>query len=132
MSIFSTARLIAVVGFWEVLCDPALTEFQLHRFAWTVSSKNTRGADFIGWKLVEVQYYRAQQRVPCGTGFPQRIVIDAGFSPNDPLNYGPYTNQYGNTFYGVPYEANTLCSDVTATTVTSVRNGQVSTNTTSK
>jgi len=99
---------------------------------WYVTSRNTWGADFIGWKLATVQYYRAQTRVPCGTRFPQQMVIDAAYSPENPSNYGPYTDDHGDNFYGVPYEVNTLGGDITATTVTSVRNGQVATNTTWK
>jgi hypothetical protein len=60
------------------------------------------------------------------------MVIDAAFSPNNPLNYGKYINNSGGTFYGVPYEVNTLGASITATTATSVRNGKTSTNTTWK
>jgi hypothetical protein len=88
------------------------------------------GPDWIGWKLAPVQYYRSKNRVPCGSSFLQQMVIDAALSPENPSNYGPYTNEKGNSFYGVPYEVNTLGANITATTVTSVRNGQTSTNTT--
>jgi hypothetical protein len=102
-------------------------------FAWTVSSKNTWGADFIGWTLAAVQYYRSQKRVPCGSSFLQKTVIDAAYSPNNPSGYGgPYTSQYGQNFYGVAYETNTLGANITATTVTSSRDGKTSTNTTWK
>ncbi len=101
-------------------------------FAWTVSSQNSWGADFIGWNLVAVRYYRKKKRVPCSSTFQQQMVIDAAFSPNNPSNYGQYTNNSGGTFYGVPYEINTLGAGITATTATSVRNGQTSTNTTWK
>lgn len=97
-------------------------------FAWTVTSKNSWGADFVGWSLAAVRYYRGQKRVPCGSTFLQQMVVDAAFSPNNPTNYGPYTDQYGNNFYGVPYEVNTLAANITATVVTSVRNGKTSSN----
>jgi hypothetical protein len=42
------------------------------------------------------------------------------------------TDNNGNSFYGVPYEVNTLGANITATSVTSVRNGKTSTNTTWK
>jgi hypothetical protein len=97
-------------------------------FGWLVTSKNTWGTDFIGWNLAAVQYYRGKKRAPCSSTWQQQMVIDAAFSPNNPSNYGPYTDQYGNLFYGVPYETNTIRADITATTVTSVRNGKVSAN----
>jgi hypothetical protein len=101
-------------------------------FAWTVSSKNRWGADWIGWKLGAVQYYRTMNRVPCGATFSQQMVIDAAYSPDNTPAYGSYVSKDGNVFYGVPYETNTLGGSITATTVTSVRNGQTSTNTTWK
>jgi len=101
-------------------------------FGWLVSSKNTWGADWIGWFLAPVRYYRAQGRAPCGTTFSQVIVIDAAYSPDNTPAYGSYLNQSGDLFYGVPYETNTLGGNITATTVTSVRNSQISTNTTWK
>lgn len=102
-------------------------------YGWIVTSKNTWGSDFIGWTLAAVQYYRAQKKAPCGTRFYQQAVIDAAYSPDNPSSYsGPYTDESGNTFYGVSYEVNTLGGDITATAVTSVRNGQVATNTTWK
>jgi hypothetical protein len=78
--------------------------------------------------------WTSQDRVaPDGTRFYQQAVIDAAFSPNNPPSYsGPYTISTGQTFYGVPYEVNTLGGDITATEVTSVRNGQVAKNTTWK
>jgi len=60
------------------------------------------------------------------------MVIDAAYSPDNPPSYGPYTDDKGVKFYGVPYEVNTLGGDITGTTVTSIRNGQVATNTTWK
>ncbi len=54
-------------------------------------------------------------------------------SPIPPPTYtGPYTDNAGNVFYGVPYEVNNLGASITATTATSVRNGKISTNTTWK
>jgi hypothetical protein len=100
-------------------------------FGWSVSSKNTWGVDFIGWSLAAVQYYRSQKRVPCGTIFPQALVIDAAYSPDNPSTYpGPFTDTGDNTFYGIPYENNTPKANITATIVSSVRNGKTSTNTT--
>jgi len=97
---------------------------------WFVTNKNTWGPDFIGWKLAAVQYYRTKKKAPCGTRFYQQVVIDAAYSPNNPTSYsGPYTSSNGETFYGVPFETNTLGGDIAATSVTSVRNGQVTTNT---
>ncbi len=101
-------------------------------FGWDANGRNLWGPDLIGWKLSTVQYYRGQNRVPCGTRFPQQMVIDAAYSPDNPSNYGPHTDDNGVNFYGVPYEVNTLGGDITTTTVTSVRNGQVATNTTWK
>ncbi len=101
-------------------------------FAWTVASKNTWGTDFIGWNLAAVRYYRNKKRVPCSSTFPQLIVIDAAYSPNNPPTYSSYLNNDGNLFYGVAYETNTLGASITAATATSVRNGQTSTNTTWK
>lgn len=101
-------------------------------FAWTVSSQNTWGTDFIGWNLAAVQYYRKKKRVPCSSSFQQQMVIDAAYNPGNPQSYAQYTNNSGGTFYGVPYETNTLGASIAATTATSVRNGQTSTNTTWK
>jgi hypothetical protein len=70
--------------------------------------------------------------VPCGSSFLQQMVIDAAYSPKDPSKYGAYTDNKGNNFYGIPYEVNTLGANITCTTVTSVRNGKTSTNTTWK
>lgn len=64
--------------------------------------------------------------------FQQQMVIDAAYSPKNPSTYGPYTDSSGAGFYGVPYEVNTLGASITATTATSTRNGQTSTNTTWK
>ena len=112
---------------------PPFTSITKPGFGWIVNSKNGWGTDWIGWTLAAVQYYRTQKRVPCGTRFYQQAVIDAAFSPNNPPSYsGPYTSSTGQTFYGVPYEVNTLGGDITATEVTSVRNGQVAKNTTWK
>jgi len=102
-------------------------------YGWDVNGKNLWGADFIGWKLETVQYYRAQNKVPCGARFSQQMIIDAAYSPDNPSSYsGPYTDNHGVVFYGVAYEVNSLGGDITATTVTSIRNGQVATNTTWK
>jgi hypothetical protein len=60
------------------------------------------------------------------------MVIDAAYSPQNPSSYGPYTNNSGGSFYGVPYELNTLGAGITATTATSTHNGETSTNTTWK
>ena len=61
------------------------------------------------------------------------MVIDAAWSgPNNPADYAQYTNEQGETFYGVPYQLNTLGARITATIVTSTKNGLVSTNTTWK
>jgi hypothetical protein len=56
--------------------------------------------------------------------------IDAAYSPNNPATYSSYLTQNGNTFYGIAYETNTLGADINSTTVTSIRNGDTSTNTT--
>jgi len=102
-------------------------------FGWTVSSQNTWGTDFIGWNLAAVRYYRNKKRAPCSSSFQQQLVIDAAYSPSNPSSYtGPFTDNSGNTFYGVPYETNTLGASITGTTATSVRNDQTSTNTTWK
>jgi hypothetical protein len=98
-------------------------------FAWIVHSNNTWGADWIGWKLNTVEYYRTEGRVPCGTTFQQIMVIDAAYSPDNPPTYSSYLTQDGDLFYGVAYETNTLGGNITATTVTSIRNSQTSTNT---
>jgi hypothetical protein len=99
-------------------------------FAWVVSSKNTWGADWIGWKLAAAQYYQANGRAPCASSFQQQMVIDAAYSPDNTPAYGSYLDQYGNLFYGVPYEVNSLGGGITAAAATSVRNGETSTNTT--
>ncbi len=99
-------------------------------FEWPVSSKNTWGADWIGWNLAPVKYYRAQKKVPCGASFPQMIVADAAYDPDNTPAYSAYLNEDGDLFYGVAYETNTLGGNITATAVTSVRNSQISTNTT--
>jgi hypothetical protein len=102
-------------------------------FEWYISSKNAWGGpDFIGWNLAAVQYYRTEKRVPCLSTCTQQMVIDAAYSPQNPSSYGPYTNSSGGSFYGVPYELNTLGAGITATTATSTRNGKTSTNTTWK
>jgi len=101
-------------------------------FGWGVNGRNLWGPDLIGWTLKAVQFYRAQNRVPCGARFQQQMVIDAAYSPNNPPSYALYTDENGVNFYGVPYELNTLGGDITAAAVTSVRNGQVATNTTWK
>ncbi len=112
---------------------PPFTSITNAGYGWNVNSKNGWGTDWIGWTLAAVQYYRTQKKVPCGTRFYQQAVIDAAYSPNNPPSYsGPYKSSTGETFYGVPYEVNTLGGDITATKVTSVRNGQVATNTTWK
>jgi hypothetical protein len=99
-------------------------------FAWTVSSKNTWGADWIGWYQGAVKYYRAQNRVPCGSRFPQLVMIDAAYSPDNTPAYSSYLTEDGDIVWGVAYETNILGGDITATSVTSIRNGQTSTNTT--
>jgi hypothetical protein len=96
------------------------------------NGKNLWGPDYVGWKLKAVQYYRAQNKVPCGARFQQAVVIDAAYAPNNPTSYGPYADDNGATFYGVAYETNSLGADITATTVTSIRNGRIATNTTWK
>ena len=101
-------------------------------FEWLVTSKNTWGVDWIGWSLAAVDYYRGQGRVPCGATFPQLVVIDAAFSPNNPPTYSSYLNQAGSLFYGIGYETNTIGGNIMATSVTSIRNNQTSTNTTWK
>jgi hypothetical protein len=62
----------------------------MNGYGWYVSSKNTWGADWIGYTLKAVQYYRTQNRVPCGSSVLQQMVVDAAYSPKNPSNYGPY------------------------------------------
>jgi hypothetical protein len=69
---------------------------------------------------------------PGGTSFLQQMVIAAAYSPKNPSKYGPYTDNKGNNFYGIPYEVHPLGANITSTAVTSVRNGKSSTNTTWK
>jgi hypothetical protein len=73
---------------------------------WTVTSGNHWGADSVGWIPDAVIYYRGEGRAPCGTTFPQRMVISC---PN------------GGT---LTYANNTLGGNINATTVTSTRAGQ--------
>jgi hypothetical protein len=101
-------------------------------FEWLVGSQNKWGPDWIGWSLAAVDYYRAKMRAPCGTRVPQLMVIDAAYSPNNTPTYSSYLTEDGDLFYGVAYETNTLAGNIAATTVTSVRNSQTSTNTTWK
>jgi hypothetical protein len=98
-------------------------------YGWYISSRNGWGADWIGYFRPPVLYYRSKKRVPCGSTFTQVMVIDAAYDPDNPPSYGSYLDQYGNLFYGVPYETNTLGGNITATAVQSIRNGQMSTNT---
>ncbi len=76
---------------------------------WNVDNTNVWGDDFVGWFGVAVTYYRDQGRAPCGTRFPQRMVIDC---------------DTGNSTY---IAANELGGSFTATTVTSTRAGQTAT-----
>jgi hypothetical protein len=107
--------------------DP-YTSISTTGWEWYVSSKNTWGADWIGWYQDAAQYYQAQKRVPCSSSFQQILVIDAAYDPDNTPAYGSYIDYYGNLFYGVPYETNSLGGNITATAVQSVRNSQKSTN----
>jgi hypothetical protein len=73
---------------------------------WTVTSGNHWGSDHVGWHSSAVTYYRAQGKAPCGTTFPQTMVIDC--------STGPLT-----------YATNTLGCDINSTTVTSTRAGSM-------
>lgn len=42
---------------------------------WEVDANNEWGDDFVGWIPSAVLYYRLNERAPCGTRFPQRMVI---------------------------------------------------------
>ena len=98
-------------------------------FLWYVSSKNGWGADWIGYSKLQVEYYRAKNRVPCGTSFTQIMVIDAAYDPDNTPAYGSYLDENGDIFYGVPYETNTLGGNIAAAEAQSIRNSQQSTNT---
>jgi len=78
---------------------------------WDVDTSNVWGDDFVGWFGAAVTYYRNQGRAPCGTSFPQRMVIDCST---------------GNTTY---IDSNQLGGNFDATTVTSTRAGQTVTRT---
>ncbi len=68
-------------------------------FAWNVTSHNTWGADFIGWNLAAVRYYRTKKRVPCSSSFQQQIVIDCAYAPANPSTYtGPFTTSRATRF----------------------------------
>ena len=73
---------------------------------WTVTSGNHWGSDHVGWHSSAVTYYRAQGKAPCGTTFPQRMVIDCSTGP-------------------ITYATNTLGCDINSTTVTSTRAGSM-------
>ncbi|HEX6944197.1 MAG TPA: hypothetical protein VF128_14815 [Gemmatimonadaceae bacterium] len=45
---------------------------------WTVNSGNKWGYDYVGYHSWVVDYYRARGRAPCGTSFPQEMVINCG------------------------------------------------------
>jgi len=75
--------------------------------SWTVDGSNHWGADDpdgVGWPPDAVTYYRDEGREPCGTTFPQQMVIDC--SDGTPT-----------------YITNTLSMDITSTTVSSSRAG---------
>jgi hypothetical protein len=40
------------------------------------------------------------------------MAIDAAYSPENPSKCGPYTDNKGNDFYGIPYEVNTLDANI--------------------
>jgi len=42
---------------------------------WQVNADNFWGPDLVGWSTDSVNYYRSQGRAPCGTFFPQTMVI---------------------------------------------------------
>jgi hypothetical protein len=73
---------------------------------WDVDISNVWGDDYVGWFGTAVSYYRLQGRAPCGTRFPQRMVIDCST---------------GNTTYIM---ANELAMSFDDTSVTSTRAGQ--------
>ena len=75
---------------------------------WAVGAANLWGEDNVGWFGTAVTYYRGQNRVPCGTTFPQRMVIDC-----------PAGEQ--------AYQTNTLGGSMTATQVSSTRSGTTQT-----
>ena len=76
---------------------------------WTVTTGNKWEFDFVGMGSTAVNYYRAQGRDPCSVTVPQRMVID---------NCSTGT---------VTYRTNTLGYVIDATTVSSIRDGQVAT-----
>jgi hypothetical protein len=81
---------------------------------WTVGANNVWGADYVGWFLNGVQYYRNRGRAPCGTNFQQRMVIN--------MNVG--TSPYGGNNTG---NTNTLGGNINVRSVTSSRSGNTNT-----
>lgn len=77
---------------------------------WTVAQGNKWGDDEVGWFTNAVTYYRQKGRAPCGTSFPQDMVIDC------PAGEEKYTR-------------NQLGGSMDATGVTSERDGQSETKT---
>jgi hypothetical protein len=51
---------------------------------------------------------------PGGSSFLLQMAIDAAYSPENPSKCGPYTDNKGNDFYGIPYEVNTLGANIRA------------------
>lgn len=77
---------------------------------WPIGGGNAWGADYVGWYVNAVTYYRAQGQAPCSTRFPQTMVINC---PH-PLNLQTYQN-------------NMLGAGMGTTTVTTTRAGQFQT-----
>lgn len=74
--------------------------------SWGVTNNNLWGPDQVGWHPPDmVHYYRSQGQTPCGTQFPQRMVINCSNGPPR------------------AYTTTTLRTGITNTTVWSERSG---------
>jgi|HubBroStandDraft_2_1064218.scaffolds.fasta_scaffold06923_7 hypothetical protein len=82
-------------------------------FTWNVDASNVWGSDYVGYSEAAVDYYRSNSRVPCGTRFQQTMSIDCHDSPTTRA-----------------YITNDLGSDITSTSVSSIRAGSTVYNTT--
>ncbi len=81
---------------------------------WFPDEKGVWEFDHVGWYSPSVRYYRAKQRAPCGTTFPQQMQFQATNVSKTWVNYG---------------KVNTLGGSFTYSTVTSLRAGLQQTHT---
>jgi hypothetical protein len=82
-------------------------------FIWNVNASSLWGSDYVGYTEDMVHYYRTNGTVPCGARFQQKMYIDCSDAPASRT-----------------YITNDLGSDITSTSVSSIRAGSTVYNTT--